>query len=197
MCRLVAVLLAAGITAAFGVGPARAAASTPSGRSATNASLAAPRPGTGVVRLNELEQIELAIVAAVNRARVARGRRILAVSPGLARAGDAHVRALAVAGKFSHDWPDGEPFERWILRFYPFLSWQRLWSAGENLFFVAGRLEATDVVREWLASPPHRRNLISPEWRQLGIGVVRAASAPGVYEHQNVAIVAAEFGLRR
>jgi uncharacterized protein YkwD len=53
------------------------------------------------------------------------------------------------------------------------------------------------VVRIWLASPAHRAVLLTPAWRELGVGVVRAERATGVYASQDVYVVAVEFGARR
>jgi len=52
------------------------------------------------------------------------------------------------------------------------------------------------VVETWLASPPHRRVLLTPAWRELGIGAARAFGADGVYAGADVVIAAAEFGAR-
>ena len=37
------------------------------------------------------------------------------------------------------------------------------------------------AVEMWLKSPPHRKNLLTPAWREIGIGGVHALAAPGVY----------------
>ena len=49
----------------------------------------------------------------------------------------------------------------------------------------------------WLASPEHRRILLTRSWRQIGLAAIRADNAPGVYGGQSVVILAAEFGIRR
>ncbi len=49
----------------------------------------------------------------------------------------------------------------------------------------------------WLASPPHRANLLSPRWREIGLGAVHAFVAAGVYEGRAVTILTADFGVRR
>jgi uncharacterized protein YkwD len=57
-------------------------------------------------------------------------------------------------------------------------------------------MSPANAVQQWLESPAHRRVLLSRSWRELGIGVVRAAAAPGAYGRQDVQIAAAEFGSR-
>jgi uncharacterized protein YkwD len=45
-------------------------------------------------------------------------------------------------------------------------------------------------------SPPHRKNLLTPGWREVGLGAVRALGAPGVYRGLDVTILTADFGVR-
>ncbi|MDX6396999.1 MAG: hypothetical protein QOJ43_407 [Gaiellaceae bacterium] len=149
------------------------------------------------VKVTDPEVIEKVVVAEINRVRQARGLGMLRISPELGRAGDAHGRVLAYAGEFTHDWPaDDATFGRWILRFYPARSF-RTWSAGENLFWTSGTFTARQAVTAWLASPPHRKVMLTPSWREIGLGIVRAEDASGVYQGYTVSIAAAEFGLRK
>lgn len=39
--------------------------------------------------------------------------------------------------------------------------------------------------------------MLSPRWRELGIGVVEAEDGRGIYAGYDVAVGAAEFGIRR
>jgi uncharacterized protein YkwD len=65
--------------------------------------------------------------------------------------------------------------------------------------FAAAAQEVTpgQAVELWLASPAHRRILLDKRWRQVGLGVIRANGAGGIYGGKSVVIMAAEFGLRR
>jgi uncharacterized protein YkwD len=140
--------------------------------------------------------LQQSIVAEINIVRRSFGRTRLTLSTQLVRAGQEHARDLALHGFFTHDWSDGSPFGSWIKRFYP-TGKARVWKAGENLAWSTPELSAKSAVEMWLASPAHRRVLLDKRWRHVGIGVVQAGGAGGVYEGQNVAIVAGEFGLRR
>lgn len=142
------------------------------------------------------EDVELALFEEINRVRVMHGVRRLDFSRPLARAGHAHAHVLALTGQFTHDWPGGKPFRSWISRFYPVRS-DRVGAAGENLLWTAPGLQAKDAVSRWLGSPPHRRVLLSRDWREIGIGIVEASGAAGVYGGRDVAVAAAEFGVRR
>ena len=48
----------------------------------------------------------------------------------------------------------------------------------------------------WMKSPPHRKNLLAKNWRQIGLSVKTFSSAPGVYHGLAVTIVTADFGAR-
>jgi len=133
----------------------------------------------------------------VNHTRRANGLRPLVYSRSLAKAATAHAQALAVSGQFTHAWPaNGKLFGNWIRSFYPTRGF-RTWSAGENLLWASPAFSPANAVQQWLNSPVHRRVMLTPAWRELGIGVVSAVAAPGFYGGRDVQIAAAEFGLRR
>ena len=46
-------------------------------------------------------------------------------------------------------------------------------------------------------SPPHRQNILTREWREVGISAVHVDAAPGVFGRRSVWIVTADFGVRR
>ncbi|MFL5952196.1 MAG: CAP domain-containing protein [Gaiellaceae bacterium] len=139
--------------------------------------------------------LERLVIAQINVVRREHRLPRLTVSRQLARAGREHARQLAVAGHFSHNWSDGAPFGAWIRRFYPVGAAHR-WNAGENLAWAPPELTAQQAVEMWLASPEHRRIMLTKSWRQIGLGAVRADNAGGVYNGQSVVILAAEFGTR-
>jgi uncharacterized protein YkwD len=141
------------------------------------------------------EQRSLPFLSAINRLRRSRGLGPLALSPSLARAAQAHVRELASAGRFTHDWDDGTPFGDWIVRYYPPLA-SRTWLAGENLLWSSAEITPADAIAAWLASPPHRRILLDPSWRDLGVAIVVVREAPGAYGGQDAIILGADYGSR-
>ena len=142
-------------------------------------------------------ELARALLAEVNRVRVANGLRPLAYSARLTNAATAHARALATAGQFTHTWPtNGRVFSSWIRDFYPARGY-RVWSVGENLLWASPGFTPASGIQQWLDSPAHRRVLLTPSWRELGIAVVSAVSAPGAFGGRDVQIAAAEFGKRR
>jgi uncharacterized protein YkwD len=154
------------------------------------------RPGALEVSVSSKPAESLLLVGVINAVRRSHGLRALVVSQRLTAAANAHARVLAATGRFAHEWSDGRPFQTWILRYYPVAAYAR-WSAGENLVWSAQPLAAGAALDEWLASPPHRRNLLDPAWRQVGVGVAGVPHASGVYGGFDVDVGAAEFGVRR
>jgi uncharacterized protein YkwD len=161
------------------------------------ASAQSARPSqAGPYSVSVTPDLARSLVAEVNRTRRAYGLRPLAYSARLANAATEHSKALARAGMFTHSWPTtGRLFSSWIRSFYP-ASGYRAWSAGENLLWGSPGISAAGAVQQWLDSPTHRRVMLTRSWRELGIGVVAATSAPGAYGGRDVQIAAAEFGLR-
>jgi uncharacterized protein YkwD len=115
------------------------------------------------------------LLAAVNRERTRRDLAPLALDRRLAAAAEEHSRAMAERGFLAHCDLDsgGEVGDRADRAGYP---WR---AVAENL--SVGRATAREVVEGWLDSPSHRRNLLSPLYRDAGVGYVHdPADSPGV-----------------
>ncbi len=69
-----------------------------------------------------------------------------------------------------------------------------MYRVGENLL-SGPDMSAAAVIRGWLNSPPHRKNLYDA-WGEVGFGAVRAVGAPGIFEGETVIIITADFGER-
>jgi uncharacterized protein YkwD len=144
----------------------------------------------------DVADLEAAILDEVNAARAAHGLRPLVTSRGLKAAARAHSRAMLASGAFRHDSADGTAFSERIRRFYPSRGFDS-WSVGENLLFSTDELAAAGAVAAWLDSSSHRRNMLSPAWRDVGVGVWRAAAAPGDFGGANASVITVDFGSRR
>jgi uncharacterized protein YkwD len=156
------------------------------GNAASGGSLQARRSGASA--------LEEAVVGRINAVRRGHGLSPLRLSPRLAAAADHHSRDMAQQGYFAHTSASGTLFWRRIQRFYPRAS--HFWSVGENLLWSSRVYDADFAVREWMSSPPHRKNLLSDDWREVGVGAVHVPSAPGAYQGRAVTILTADFGAR-
>ena len=175
--------------------------SRPSFRRATSRLLKASafttsaRPSGPTAAKGLLSALEADIVGRMNAQRGARGLRPLRVSPGLTAAANYHSRQMGLFGFFEHESRNGAPFWRRIERFYP--SGRGYWSVGENIFWESPDTSASSAIREWMQSPPHRQNILSREWREVGLAAVHFPVARGAFSGRSVTIVTADFGIRR
>lgn len=138
----------------------------------------APAAGAGAdAATQRTTSLEAALLQEVNAVRAARGLSALKRSTGLSRAAEVHTVSMLKAGVFAHEIPGAPSLQQRITRFY--LAGRPVWSAGENLaLFGPTQPSAKSVVAAWLASPPHRANLLARDWRDVGISV-RFAPVPG------------------
>jgi uncharacterized protein YkwD len=101
-----------------------------------------------------------------NTERTRAGLAPLKMDEGLVRAARAHAIKMAAQQQLSHQF-SGEPSLADRISANSTLHLDR---EGEN---VAAAPDAEDAHRALMASPPHRDNLLSPNFNVAGIGVVR------------------------
>jgi uncharacterized protein YkwD len=153
------------------------------------------RPSAPAGRASILTAYAANVFSRINSLRGARGLRPFRVSRALTAAATYHTNQMGLRGFFEHESANGAPFWKRIERFYAALT-GRDWSVGENILWGSPDISPASAVREWMLSPPHRENLLSREWREIGIAAVHFASAPGEYGGRPVTIVTADFGTR-
>jgi uncharacterized protein YkwD len=179
--------LAAGVVAVAAVaGPASA-----------DARAAVHCPGADEVpRAATLDDAATATLCVINRERTRRGLPRLHAQDALDRAGRRYAATMVRRDFFSHVSPGGSTMGA-RLRKVGYATDDRRWSIGEALAWGVGdRATPAATVDAWLASRPHRRLLLDPDFRDLGIGV--AAGAPVDRRVGGpAATYAAEFGVRR
>ena len=167
------------------------------GLAAVLAVLAVPSTGSAGPRsgVAPAGRLGLALLGQVNAFRLAHDLLPVRVSPSLTAAANAHSTQMARLGYFSHDSANGGSFSSRIATFYPARGY-RSWTVGENLLWASPDVGPVRALKLWLASPPHRANLLDPRWREVGLAAVHSRSAPGVYGHSPTTIVTADFGSR-
>lgn len=156
-----------------------------------------PAPAAAAPTLVAAGSLESAVTARVNAVRQARGLKPLRSRSPLERAAANHARDMAQHGYFAHEWSSGASFSSWIRRYWPGATFRGSWSAGENLYWSGPTISARQVVRGWMNSPPHRRNLLAAKWRAIGVGAIEMIEPVGDFGGVSRAtVVAAEFGYR-
>lgn len=117
---------------------------------------------------SEDHAFEQRVLDLVNVERARHGLAPLAYNRQLDAASEAHTRHMAAVQRMAHDGiGDGDPGSRILAQ-----GFDRSW--GENV--ATGQLTPEQVVAEWMASPGHRRNILDPEFRQLGVAYGTAAN---------------------
>lgn len=132
----------------------------------------APAQRAPVRRANaRFDRVERAVLRAMNRARGRRGLARLRPARRIAFVATIHSADQAANRFLSHSSSNGTTFDRRIR------SAVRARTVGETIIELRGRTTGRRIVRAWLASPPHRREVLSPVYRRVGIG---RASASGL-----------------
>jgi uncharacterized protein YkwD len=163
----------------------------------TATATAAPASPPGATRtLSAVDMLESSVLAQLNVVRRKHGLQPLRLSRPLSAAAELHSAAMGRHGFFAHDSRDGSAFWERVRRFYG-PSGYRTWSVGENLLWSsAGDLDAAEAVRLWMNSAGHRKNILTPRWREIGVAAVGVKSAPGVFGGRDVVIITTDFGIR-
>ena len=114
------------------------------------------------------------VTCLVNAERTRRGMRAVRRDGDLGQAARRLAHDMVRRNYFAHVTPGGSTLgDR--LRDAGYGSGQS-WRAGEALGWgTGGRATPNALVDEWLASPPHRRILLDPGYRELGVGIAPGA----------------------
>jgi uncharacterized protein YkwD len=127
-----------------------------------------------VVRAATVRPALNATLCLLNRIRARAGLPPLRLSRRLTRAARGHSREMVRRHYFGHVSARGaSPFQRMFAVHY--LRRRASWTAAENIAWGGGSLaQPFAIVRAWMHSAPHRANILSRRFRDIGIGI-----APG------------------
>jgi uncharacterized protein YkwD len=126
----------------------------------------APLRDTARVRASLLEQ--------VNAARRKAGVPPLRVNPLLDKAAQKHAEDMLARGYFAHESPGGGSVkERAKEAGY---EWREI---GENI--AEGQLSVDEVMKGWMNSPEHRRNILERGFTDIGSGLAAGKGKDGAY----------------
>ncbi len=117
---------------------------------------------------------ERAVLAAVNKERTQRGLHALRVNTALTKAARAHVRDMAHHSYFSHTSLNGASASSRVRAFGYGMAGCIARRTGEVLARVTNGtavLDPQQVVAMWMRSPSHRNALLTPSFRDVGVGI--------------------------
>jgi uncharacterized protein YkwD len=133
-----------------------------------------------------------ATLCTLNAQRDRYGLRPLKLNRKLSRAARRHARDMVRRRYFAHDSLGGGTFVDRI-RHTGYLKGANSWSLGENLAWGSHNRAAPRAITDmWMNSAGHRANILSPSFREVGIGL--ALGAPGA--SGPAATYATEFGAK-
>jgi uncharacterized protein YkwD len=120
------------------------------------------------------------ITCLINAERTRRGLAPLRQDGDLRHVARTHAADMVRRSYFSHVTPGGADFAD-RMRASGYGAGDDYWHAGEALAWGTEQLALpAAVVSEWLASPPHRRIVLDPASRELGVGVAAGTPRPGL-----------------
>jgi uncharacterized protein YkwD len=112
------------------------------------------------------------LLSATNTQRINNGVSALSSNSLLSSAAQAKAQDMVNRNYWSHVTPDGQ--QPWV--FISAAGYEYI-SAGENLAY--GFLSSGDTVTGWMNSPPHKQNLLSTAFNEVGFGMANSANYVG------------------
>jgi uncharacterized protein YkwD len=139
-------------------------------------------------------RVEAATFCLVNVQRARHGLRALRQNADLARSAAGHSEDMVSENYFDHVSPGGEtPLQR--AKASTYVPRRSAYLVGENIALGTLQLATpTAIVASWMQSAGHRANILNPDFRDTGIGIV--ARAPRRYSNgQPGATYTQQFGV--
>jgi uncharacterized protein YkwD len=126
----------------------------------------------------------------INAQRAEHGLGVVSHDGILDGASMAYAQRMVAESYFGHVAPDGADLAD---RLYTarYMSPDDKWIVGENLAWGTGPLSSPSaILAAWMASPDHRANILTAEYRAIGIGAV-----PGIpSDHTTGVTITTDFG---
>jgi uncharacterized protein YkwD len=142
-----------------------------------------------------MQTLDAGVLVQLNATRTAHGLVPLKVNAALTAAAARHSAEMLADGYFAHTSDNGAQFFKRLMAYMGAASHGR--SVGENLLRSSTEVDASTALRMWMASPEHRKNILTPSWREIGIAAVHADSAPGTYGGRSATVITTDFGVLR
>lgn len=126
--------------------------------------------------VTNLDAIRSALLDAVNKERRAAGLAPVAYNTVLEKSAQGHAQDMERREYFSHDSKEGsKPIDRMRKAGYLNIDITNCncrsytTSVGENI--AKGQDTVAEVMEDWMTSKGHRENILSPKYKELGIGL--------------------------
>jgi uncharacterized protein YkwD len=144
---------------------------------------------------SSLVALQTGVLAQLNQIRRSNGLVPLRLNSRLSAAANQHNSEMLAKGYFAHNSADGSAFWKRVQRFYGSTSFG-YWSVGENLLWSSDNLDPKKALELWMASPEHKKNILTPGWREIGISALQRSHAAGAFNGYAVTLLTTDFGVR-
>ncbi len=124
--------------------------------------------------LRDADRAQADMLAQVNALRRKAGASPLKMNLDLQQAAQAHAQGMLARGFFAHKSPSGTTVRERARK-----AGYEWWTIGENI--AEGQTSVKEVVTTWMGSPGHRKNILNPDFRELGVGLVLGKTRSGEY----------------
>ncbi len=125
-------------------------------------------------RTNNVRRLQKAILCLHNLERGKRGLSKLRWNGDLTRVAKKYSRTM-VAGHFFSHYSAGRRDHMDRISRSAYTPTTGCWTAGENLYASVGRSTPRQLLSAWMASPTHRRNILTRGWHDFGLGVSKTS----------------------
>jgi uncharacterized protein YkwD len=142
----------------------------------------------------DARSFERSTLCLLNAQRTSAGLRALSTRATLSRAAAGYSARMVRESFFAHQPPAGQGLAGRLARAGYLSHAAADWFVGENLAWATGTAATPrQLVAAWMASPGHRRNILEPAFRDVGVGMASGTPAAG----PDGVTVATDFGTRR
>jgi uncharacterized protein YkwD len=157
--------------------PAQSPAQSPAQAQAPVAAPANCANGDLIPTSANIDLVRAATICLVNQQRAAAGLGLLREAGALDAAAQAHSDDMIASNYFDHVAPSGTDVLSRIVA-SGFATLDNVLDAGENIAAAGGTLATPNAtLASWMASPPHRANILDPTFEQTGVGIAPAVPA--------------------
>lgn len=135
----------------------------------------------------DLHEVVRLIVEGTNELRMKEGHPPLVVSDALSRAARTFAKYMADTDRYGHEADGRRPEQRLAIERYPWCA------VGENIAyqFLSTGFSTEDLARSlvdaWTDSPGHHKNMVSPAFSEIGVGIARSERSGRYYAVQEFA----------
>ncbi len=143
----------------------------------------------------DLAQINTATLCLIDQVRAAYRLRPLRFSSPLQSVAVGQAWDMVIGDYFGDQSLSGRtPLQRILATVYPRHAWRL--STAQNIGWAIGPLATpAEMVQSWMQSPPHRRIMLTPSYRDIGVGVAPVAPS-SLSQGLTGATYTIEFGVR-